>query len=215
MWKKGEKLFWEGRAYNFRWIDDTSTRHFRFLTKRTMKKGKMVVHVAFDQDSKGKWQVRSATCMHCQAGRHTGFCHHLVTGLTGLTALKDGLIVAGEVNHGKMHWGLKQCNDERHHVPTSQLAVLAGEECKVVFAGVKSGTTIVSCMQDYLQEVAAEPGMTMVQQLYSRMTANAGWVDIRAHKRKLKRDASLGRVLHARKRLRFQHLVQDLQNNQK
>ena len=58
--------------------------------------------------------------------------------------------------------------------------------------------------------------MTMVQQLYSRMPENARRVGKRAHKRKLKRDASLGRrVLHARKRVRFQHLVQDLQNNQK
>ena len=208
MWEKGAKCFWEGRAYNFRWINDGAVRHFSFQTKRTMKTGPMTVHVAFNRDSRDKWQVRRATCKNCQAGLHTGFCHHIVVGLEGLAALHQGLIIAGEVNAGKMHWGLKQCNDERAHVPTSMLSVLAGEECKVVYRGLQDGVQIVPCMQAYLEEVAILPGTTMVQQLYS-LPGERRDRRFPTKRRLLFR----GRPQHAKRRERFRFLVDDIKQN--
>lgn len=81
------------------------------------------------------WRIRSAVCNDCQAGKHTGFCHHIVVGLEGLVSILSGLILAGEVNSGKMHWGLKQSNDDRHHVPTALLCILSGSECMTTYSG--------------------------------------------------------------------------------
>ena len=106
----------------------------RYQTKRTMKLGIMVIHMVFDQAEGGAWRVRAACCQRCQAGRLTGFCHHIVVGMEGLNEIQLGLIDAGECNHGHMHWGLKQSNDQRAKVPTLVLAVLAGEECKATYS---------------------------------------------------------------------------------
>lgn len=94
MWNKGATCFWEGRAYDFRWIDEGSVRWFRFKTKRTMLKGAMSVHVCFDRPER-QWRIRSACCNDCQAGKYTGFCHHIVVGLEGLVSILAGLILAG------------------------------------------------------------------------------------------------------------------------
>lgn len=47
MWTKGATCFWEGRAYDFRWIDRGDTRWFRYKTKRTMLKGAMSIIICF------------------------------------------------------------------------------------------------------------------------------------------------------------------------
>ena len=118
--------------------------------------------------SKG-WRIRSACCNDCQAGKNTGFCHHIVVGLEGLVSLLSGLILAGEVNHGKMHWGLKQCNDERHHVPTILLNILAGNECMATYSGSHK-RSFEPCMNAFNMDLFDQFGprypLIMTQELY-------------------------------------------------
>ena len=170
MWKKGATCFWEGRAYDYRWINAGDTRWFRFKTKRTMLKGAMSVHVCFNKCPVNGWKIRKACCNNCQAGKHTGFCHHIVVGLEGLVAILAGLILAGDVNSGKMHWGLKQSNDERHHVPTILLNILAGNECMTTYRGSHK-SSFESCMYAFNMEVFDHFGprhpLLMTQELYS------------------------------------------------
>ena len=192
MWQKGWKCFWEGRAYDFRWIDTGDKRYFRCKTKRTMKHGAMIIYVVFDRfvcthylstythtctpcipiarrSEENEWRVRSATCLHCQAGKNSGFCHHIVVGLEGLAAVAVGYVLAEEVNGGKMHWGLKQSNDERAKVPTQLLAVLSGEECKATYTGTHC-PFFEPCNKAYARDLEATLGsdapQTIVQQLY-------------------------------------------------
>lgn len=116
------------------------------------------------------WRIRSACCNDCQAGKHTGFCHHIVVGLEGLVSILSGLIVAGEVNAGKMHWGLKQSNDTRHHVPTILLNILAGNECMTTYKGSHKHF-FESCMNAFNMDVFEQFGPKhpplMTQELYT------------------------------------------------
>ena len=80
MWTKGSTCFWEGRAYDFRWIGGDRVRWFRFKTKRTMMKGAMCVHISFHKVGK-VWKVRSARCNNCIVGKNHWYIRTIVVKL--------------------------------------------------------------------------------------------------------------------------------------
>ena len=165
-----------------------------------------------------EWRIRSACCNDCQAGKHTGFCHHIVVGLEGIVSILAGLIVAGEVNAGKMHWGLKQSNDTRHHVPTILLNILAGNECMTTYRGSHKHC-FESCMNAFNEDVFEQFGpkhpLLMTQELYHRQQRESYHTQLRdvtqskslSHtKRKCKGD---GRTEGAKRKRLHQDLVSD------
>lgn len=210
MFIKGSECFWQGRAYDFRWIDSGDFRFFRFRTKRTMRKGQMSIRISFDKDDEGSWRVRSATCRGCQAGQLSGYCHHIVVGLEGLFAISRGWILSDEVNGGKMHWGLRQSNDVKSKVPTTKLCVLAGLECLTTFTGC-SKTHYDPVMKTFNQRLEesqpASVPLLMVQQLYGTHDDLAR--PSTSTKVRLQPDYQAFRIMSKRKRDRFQELVRD------
>lgn len=131
-------------------------------------------------------------------------------GLEGLSAISFGYILAGEVNRGKMHWGLKQSNDERSKVPTLKLVVLAGEECKATYRGTHC-TSFEPCNAKYIQELEETLGpevpQTMVQQIYGQPRPGTGTT-----RGKRKRSQAESRKVFSKRRSIFQELVNDIQS---
>ena len=159
-----------------------------------------------------QWRIRSACCSHCIAGKHTGFCHHIVVGLEGLVAILAALILAGEVNAGKMHWGLKQSNDSRHHVPTILLNILAGNECMTTYRGSHKHVfepCMISFNMDLFDRVGPNTPLLMTQELYSPQLMGGGEKQESQTKTLRKRNRQTGREHGTKRRSLHRELVRD------
>lgn len=116
----------------------------------------------------------------------------------------------GEVNAGKMHWGLKQSNDERHHVPTVLLSILAGSECMSTYRGTHKNS-FESCMKSFNREVFDHFGPShpplMTQELYGpHSTHNTTDSNPRTVRKRCRKKS---RVEGAKRRRLHQELVSD------
>ena len=171
------------------------------------------VHISFDKGDDGEWRVRSAVCVKCQAGKNCGYCHHIVIGLEGLFALTRGWVLAGEVNGGKMHWGLRQSNDVRAKVPTQKLCVLAGLECLVTFSGcckLRYEPVMLKFNQKLEESQPMSAPLIMTQQLYGTPDGEArpSTATVVRVKRGFKHDPE-ARLRGKRRRLLFAAVAKD------
>ena len=118
----------------------------------------------------------------------------------------------GEVNKGKMHWGLKQCNDSRHHVPTVLLSILSGCECMATYRGTHK-QYFESCMSSFNDDVYDHFGpqhpLLMTQELYGQYDTTLTHTHKSTRDRKRKQNRQIAREDGVNRRSLHSELVRD------